>query len=362
MNHFKRSVSIISIILICFLITLLPKSSKCEEWTYKGINTTNIPGFSVYPSEYYYYSYPDDPMFAGIYNAFEIIKGNITDKYEFFAIPTIPMGANGTAIWVQQYSVNATTGEKTKDHVPLDDIQLAYWNESIGYAAYNPMIIPVENDGYVSEKTLLNATKVWETVGFFYIGIEFEHFATNINQYSCSYWNSSYNNAHFISNYTEDGILLKIEAYGFSMPNVTLHSQPAQLAPLFNLNTPFNEYLSPEVNFTLTVVDADNNNDGTIDDDYLYRIYYNNTWSDWATIPTIIDLDLGEVPAGNYTVLTEVKNMYGITQEEIDINYNPPEENGPNGEIPAIPGYNLFLIIGVISIISTLIIRKRLKS
>jgi len=44
-------IGVTSLILICpFLIPI----TKAQEWTFDGVDTTNIPGFSVYPSEQTY--------------------------------------------------------------------------------------------------------------------------------------------------------------------------------------------------------------------------------------------------------------------------------------------------------------------
>ena len=50
--------------------------------------------------------------------------------------------------------------------------------------------------------------------------------------------------------------------------------------------------------------------------------------------------------------------MVGTDQVQVikDTSEEPPTEP------PAIPGYDLYVIIGIISIISTMILRKRLKS
>ena len=58
-------VSIFSILLIGSF--LVPKTIA-QEWTYDDIDTTNIPGFSVYPSEWYIYngSSLGDPEYVAI--------------------------------------------------------------------------------------------------------------------------------------------------------------------------------------------------------------------------------------------------------------------------------------------------------
>ncbi|MFX1570904.1 MAG: hypothetical protein ACFFCV_21400, partial [Promethearchaeota archaeon] len=106
--------------------------------------------------------------------------------------------------------------------------------------------------------------------------------------------------------------------------------------------------------------DADNNNDGVIDTDYEYRIYNGTSWTAWAVIPATIDYDLGNVTTGNYDITMEVKNMYGISSHQIQIQYTVPDGNGGNGEPPEIMGYSIVLTsIALLLGVSFLIQRNR---
>ncbi len=344
----KITISIIFALLISSLL-IFPEETLAEEWVYDGVDTVNVPNFSVYPSEYYLYNYSEDSGLLGFYNAYEIIKGNTTDTYF-----SNPMGANGVSIWVNNHIINATTGEKT---LIYRDVQVNYWNESVGYAGITPIFIPLEENGKISEFTLYNATKSWEKWGPYYVR-NFENFAININYYSCIYWNSSYNSAYFILNYTENGILTRIEPYNIGgWENITLYSKPTQLAPIFDITTESDEYLfsSPNIKLNIDIEDSDNNNDGIIDSEYSYRMYYNHEWSNWSNIPTFIDWNLGNVTEGAYNVIIEVKNMYGISNDEILINYNPSEEIG------SISGYSTILFTISIICISLLLLYKKYK-
>jgi len=196
----------------------------------------------------------------------------------------------------------------------------------------------------------------------FWDGITFENSATYYKEYFFHYWNSSHNNAYLRANFTDDGILMKFEHYktGFGYHNYTLISQPAQKAPAFDFTTDTGSLTvnSTEFKLNITVTDADNNNDGKTDTDYLYRIQNGTEWTDWAAIPNLLDWDLGDVEEGSYDITIEVKNMYGVTQEEITIEYEPP----PKKKRGAIPSYPIAMIsIIVMFSISIIILKNRKK-
>jgi hypothetical protein len=114
---------------------------------------------------------------------------------------------------------------------------------------------------------------------------------------------------------------------------------------------------STDINLKVAITDADNNNDEIIDTDYQYRVLNGSTWTSWASVPPLIDINLGSVPAGNYTVSMEVKNMYGITQEQIEIQYDPPGDGKP-----FVSGYStIFIAIAIFMGISFLIFKNRMK-
>ena len=144
------------------------------------------------------------------------------------------------------------------------------------------------------------------------------------------------------------------------MGNLTLYSQPAQLPPVFSFSTEDDILIvnSTDIALKVTIAAADNNNDETIDTDYQYRVVKGSTGTSWALIPPLIDIDLGLVSAGNYMVSMEVKNMYGTTQEQIEIQYDPPGD----GDSPEIPGYSIILIsIAFLIGVSFLIFKNRMR-
>ncbi|MFX0030275.1 MAG: hypothetical protein ACFE8B_13775 [Candidatus Hermodarchaeota archaeon] len=142
---------------------------------------------------------------------------------------------------------------------------------------------------------------------------------------------------------------------------MSIYSQPAQLPPVFSFTTE-DEVLvvnSTDIDLKVDITDADNNNDGVIDTDYQYRALNGSTWTSWASIPPLININLGSVSAGNYTITMEVKNMYGTTQEQIEIQYQPPGDG--DGE-PPIPGYSpILLSIAILIGVSSLILKNRVK-
>ncbi|MFX1346956.1 MAG: hypothetical protein ACFFAI_17825 [Promethearchaeota archaeon] len=346
MKNVKRIV-LVSIIGIIFLYSFLVPKVKSQEWIYNGADTEKIPSYSVYPSEWYIID-PDalaipDEIFLGI----QITNGNITDI----------IGSNGICVWADGYYINMTSGEK----VFSDHSLLSYWNETVGYFSYGyPLIIPVANDGKVSQ-TILNE------VSFFLDGVlfapqNFQYSSVYEDISSIAFWNETYNDAYLFLNWTDDGVSMGWES-SFEIGNASLFSQPAQLPPIFSFTTEHDTLTvnSTDTDLKVTITDADNNNDGIIDTDYLYRLFYNSMWTSWTTIPTLIDFDLGSVPAGSYTVILEVKNMYGVTQEQIEIQYIPPEEG--NGGSPTIPGFSIILIsIASILGISFFIHKNRKKA
>ena len=361
MKYSKKIILISSLILMIFPLFLIPRTAVAQEWTYDGINTEKIPEFSVYPSEWYFWNYSAKAGWIRgeippeIYSGIEVIKGNITDTFMGSSAPT-----NGTSVYADLWMINATSGEKSFAPGTNSTFQLNWWNGSYAYATNMlAIIIPVADDGKVSEHILNNVTFLFD--GWFVSWeINFEHNATYYNKYSFHYWNSSYNNGYLIANFTDDGILKLLEhtCMNFEMPNITLISEPAQEAPDFDITTEHDTLTvnSTEFKLNITITDADNNNNGEIDTDYLYRIQNGITWTDWATPPDLLDWDLGDVEAGNYTITMEVKNMYGVTQKEETIEYVPPKKKSP-----VIPGYNLLLITLFTIITSAIIVRKRRK-
>ncbi|MFX0138288.1 MAG: hypothetical protein ACFFDN_31900 [Candidatus Hodarchaeota archaeon] len=333
----KKSM-LVSLFVVAFFSFLLIPRIKAQEWTYDGANTEKIPNSSVYPSEWYIFEV--DMMPPDIRAIFNITHGNVSNPM---------MWGDGTCIWGDMIMWNTTSGEKIK--FPMyEGLYFSYWNGT-GYEAQTTAnIIPVENDGKVSVQ-ILNNVKDWWSEMLSYE--KFEHNQTYHSIYSIAFWNES-NNGYLNINYTDDGILTKWESYNTPMGNLTLYSQPAQLPPVFSFTTELGTLTvkSTEIKLNISVTDADNNNDGEIDNDYLFRILNGSTWTDWASIPSLLDWDLGDVPAGNYNVTIEVKNMYGVTQEEITIQYKPDV---------FIPGYSTLLVVMTLIFCVSIIMHKYMK-
>jgi len=338
-------IGITSLILISpFLIPI----TKAQEWTYDGVDTTNIPDFSVYPSEMYVFNASGAGTPPGFSIIVEIVHGNITDYTG---------SGNGTCVWGNSWVWNRTSGEKT---LGIADSLFAYWNDTLEYTSQNlPYLIPVENNGLVSLSILNNFSEF-----SFFTSLNFEHKQAYPNIYSIGFWNTS-NNAILTTNYTDDGILSQWESYLIPLlPNMTLDSQPAQLSPVFSFSTDDDILTINSTDFKIatTITDADNNNDGVTDTDYLYRILNGSTWTSWAAPTSLLDWDLGSVAAGNYTITMEVKNMYGVTQEEITIEYIPPAVSTDGDGF--VSGYPIFLV-SMVAILGIIIItyryRKKLK-
>jgi len=362
MKYSKKFILISILTLIILPLFLIPRTAVAQEWTYNGVDTEKIPNYSVYPSEWYvantttatgavYYWAPEN------YTIFEIMKGNITDKFTPFNT-TFPM--NGTSVYANVWVVNATSGEKSLDPRMTSEFQLCWYNASweiFPYIATFTPIIPVDDNGKVSAQ-ILQMVSSFIGWSLYHDGFPFENNATYPNIYSFRYWNST---DYFMANFTDDGIMKKLEhtCLGLRSPNITLMSQPAQLPPDFDLKAEDGTLTvnSTEFKLKINITDADNNNDGDVDTDYLYRIQNGTKWTDWATPPDLLDWDLGDVKAGSYNITMEIKNMYDVTQKEVTIEYVPPKKPGPK----IIPGYDLLLIALLTIIISAIIVRKRFK-
>ena len=91
----------------------------------------------------------------------------------------------------------------------------------------------------------------------------------------------------------------------------------------------------------------------------MYRIFLGTGWTTWAPIPTQIDFDLGldAIEAG-YEIKIEVKNMYGVSQEQILVYYDISGE--PSETISGFPNFavSIIFLLGV----SIVIYRHRKKS
>jgi len=338
-------IGITSLILICpFLIPI----TKAQEWTYDGADTPIIPDFSVYPSEWYVYNMtgvPPELLFP-----VEIIKGNVSD---------VPGLGNGTCVWSNAWMLNTTSGEKT---LSMGGALISFWNGTFYVSPEGlPFFIPVENDGKVSSHILNNASASLELELWSMMSINFEEQQVFPNIYSIAFWNTSYNDAYFKANFTDDGVLTQYNTYNMGMGNLTLVSQPAQLTPVFSFTGEGDTltFNSTDFKIATTITDADNNNDGVTDTDYLFRILNGSTWTSWAAPTSLLDWDLGSVAAGNYTITMEVKNMYGVTQEQVTFEYIPPAVSTDGDGI--ISGYPIFLVSMVAILGISIIIYKYRK-
>jgi len=278
----SKKLILIGIFCIGLFSTLLTPRIRAQEWTYDGANTENIPSSSVYPLEWYIYE--ADSISPDTLAILEIAHGNVSNPM---------MWGNGTCIWGNMIMWNTTSGEKIR--FPMyENILFSYWNGTGYYSENMGIIIPVENDGKVSVQILNNVTEYLGTTVL--IGDNFEYQQVYPNIYSIAYWNES-NNAYFKLNYTDDGILNKWESYNTTWGNMILYSQPAQLPPDFSFTTEHDTLTvnSTDIKLNISYTNADNNNDGVIDTDYLFRILNGSTWTAWAAIPSLLDWDLGDV-------------------------------------------------------------------
>jgi len=333
-----KKIVLIGFLSMVLLSGFLTPATKAQVWTYTGADTQPLPNFSLFPSEWYVY---DFDYFPGIYAVNEISHSNISDYG----------GGNGYCVWSNGYTKNITSGEL----VFSTTSSLASWNDSIGWQGTG-LFIPVENDGKVSQRILDNVSAYL----FNYLGL-WEFNQTYLSSYSIALWNEVANNYFMYLNFTEDGIMTKSTIDLGAIPSgiSTLVSWPARLPPEFSFTTESGvlDVNSADIKLNASITDADNNNNGVIDTDYLYRILIGSAWTNWTTIPTLIDYDLSSIPSGAHQITIEVKNMYGITQEQITIQYTAPTT--PEG----IHGYSTILITIVLLLgISTILFKYRRMS
>jgi len=323
-KYLKYSLIEIFIVLSLFII-FIPKIGLGEECTYSGANTERIQSFSVYPSEQYFFNITGGGYSKENYTIIEIIKGNIT--------------SDTIGIFGNLYMGNITSGVK---YLKIENSSIAFWSESYGYSAVTSLFIPIDDNGEVSEEILKNSTQTYELMWSYY-GISFEHNRTYPNRYSIAYWNDTYNEAYFFENYTSDGVLKKLETYLVSYPpsNMTLMSEPSQLPPDFEIYVDQGtlKVNSTDINLNITITNTDNNNDGQVDNDYLIRILNGTDYCEWMEPLGLINWSLNDTIAGNYTIIIEVKNMYGITQKQIEIEYTPIDSKNE-----VIAGYSIISI------------------
>ena len=224
------------------------------------------------------------------------------------------------------------------------------WNDSIGYQGLGGLL-PVENDGKLSQDILNNVSS-----HLLSISIDWEFNQTYTNPYSIAHWNETITDYFIHYNYTDGGALSVYTIWGgvFPYANSTLVSLPAQLPPEFSFTTEDGilDVNSLGIKLNVSLIDADNNNNGITDTDYQYRILVDSTWTTWTVLSDLLDYDLSSVPSGAHQITIEVKNMYGVTQEQITIQYTVPTT--PDG----IPGYSAMIVTAVILLGASVIILR----
>jgi hypothetical protein len=304
-------------------------------WSDNGIDTQKIQYFSVYPSEWYIYEW------TGIGRlGMKITHGNVSDAW---------LG-KGVYVWREVYTINETSGEKSFNYTS----NWGFWNNSV--QAYYGGPIPVEDDGHVSSE-VFNAVSTYYQWAMSYT--EFEHNHSDFAQLSFSFWNESYNNNYFRVSYSNNGIPISRETW---LDNNILISSPAQKPPQFNITTKDGklDVNSTALKLKVDIFDVDNNNDGIIDNEYEYRISTSSGWTEWMSISSTINYDLGAVSSGFYNITVEVKNMYGVTQGQITIHYIAPITPDVDNSIPS---YSPLFLLAILFIsIMVLSLKNRIKS
>lgn len=328
-----------------FLIPIAP----AQEVVYDGANTERFPYFLIYPSEVFEYNWTAF-VFEHIASAnetyckYEIVKGNNTLYYHIDGFTS----QKGYGLWGSTTVINATS-ETVMSIEPEE--QLAFWNASIPFnGTMGWTFIPVGEDGIVSPFIF---DKI---VDYFNTSWSYLYSRAYYDIYSMHFWSAA--DEYRMLNYTEDGILKdsrSVSSGGRISFNQTLMSMPARLPPVFSFDTVsgLSTITSRQISLDLTIPAADNNNDGLPDTDYQYRVFESGVWSDWAVVTPFIDYDLGSVSAGNYTLTVEVKSMYGVTQEQIEVEYIPSSD--------AIPGYSAVLILVVLGFSISILLSKYRK-
>jgi len=347
-----RKLVLYSILCIMTSSFLFFPGVRAQDIVYNGVDTEKFPNFIMYPSEVYEYNYSSfiskwqaRPEF---YMQFEFLKGNDTFLLDMPGV--FLYDSPGYGIWGNFYGINDTTGAITHQ---ISDYQIAFWNESILLYG-SGRFIPVNASGEVSRSTLDKAAEACNSSWWMgYLNMEVYY---NINSFRL--WNGP--SDYIIANYSSDGIrlnfIVNVSASSMLFTD-TLMSRPVQLPPVFSFATHsgLSTVSSRQVTLDLTIPAADNNNDGLPDTDYQYRMYEGGIWSTWEDVTPTMSYDLGSVSAGNYTLTVEVKSMYGVTQEQIEVEYIPSSSD-------AIPGSSVLLIVAIMGFsISILLSRYRKK-
>jgi hypothetical protein len=335
-NNFIKQIVVCGLVSLALFSAFLTPTAQAQTWAYDGADTEQIPHHSVYPSEWYVYNSSIEPQ---KYRIWKVTHGNISD----FGL------GNGYSVWTNQYLQNVTTGELQF----ISSAGHSSWNDTIGYQG-NGFILPVENDGFVSQSILDNASAHLLSTSLSVADWEFAQVL--LNPCSMKYWNETHNSNYLILNYTNKGVQSYNEFSYIGITTDVLISAPAQLPPDFSFTTEDGilDITTTTTKFNVSVTPADNNNDGDVDTDYQYRFMVDSTWSNWTVLSGLIDYSLSSAVEGDYQIALEVKNMYGVTQEQITVHYTPPPSVGD------IPGYSTFIVAMVLLLgVSFLVIRHR---
>jgi len=334
-----RKIGLISIFSIIVFSSLLLPMAQGQEWVYDGANTPRIKHYSVYPSEWYGlntsgWGTPLDEL-----RIMHITHGNTSTIGDTTRVE----------VWGRNLYKNITTGAI---RVQSSSFGWGSWNEEVGTTSFGFMLPFI--DGAVPEMALYNVSDHMEEYLSSAHEVEYEHKGVYPSIQSIAYWNHS-NGAYLNMNWTA-GVLYKWTCSGNPWGNVTLYSRPAQLPPEFSFTaeTGLLDLVSTNVKFNITILDADNNNDGETDTDYLYRIGNGIDWTDWAVPSIQVDYDLSGLAEGSLNITIEVKNMYGAAQESLIFTYTPPEDD-------VIPSYSTLLILVALIFSVSIITHKSIK-
>ena len=323
--HLIKMLVLFGVLTLTLCSAFLPPFVKAQTVTFNGVDTQQFPYYSMYPSEIYEFNftYVDGSFVIAneTYARYKLTHGN---ESTLFHPPYQP----GYAIWSDYESINATTDTITSQG---SNIQIAFWNASSSLNGTYLHFIPVDLGGQVNSSVFDTVLEYWNSFKILEFGGGY------FNNYSFHYWNSSTEYRKGV--YSPTGVMIYYEERS-DLHEIwgeqTLMSQPAQLPPEFNFTTESGvlNVSSISIKLDVNITDADNNNDGVTDTDYQYRVKIVSIWSNWTVLSGLIDYDISGVPGGSHQITLEVKNMYGITQEQITIHYTAP---------PQIPGFSVLL-------------------
>ncbi|HEC39508.1 hypothetical protein LCGC14_0730250 [marine sediment metagenome] len=349
-KNLTKKIFLIGFIALIIFSAFLTPTTKAQPVAYNGANTERFPYHSIYPSEIYEINstltIPSSVVIAPEeYGRYEFVHGNEST----FIIDGTPTSRSGYVLWGDFFSINATTSSVIAQYL---DFYFAFWNESAPIfespSTVQATFIPVDTNGNVSPS-------IFNKVADFYNGSNrWVNGGRNYNNLSLHFWNAT--DIFVTANYTDNGIL-KIQKTNYSgnyVVSTSLMSEPARMAPQFSFTTEdaILNISSSNIKLDVNITDSDNNNDGVIDVDYLYRVKIGSTWSNWSAITSLIDVDLNSLSSGAHQITLEVKNMYGVTQEQIMIRYTaPPTEN--------IPSYSTWVIALIVLVGTSFLIYRR---